>query len=345
MNIKKILTKFGLLCAFWLLLASCEKTPEKPAISETESIKIYAPIAKSMLISKDDLTEYSTVNLFDDDPATIYAVDYLTLDKKGWLLEIRFSEPAVFDTLSVKGGYFDKNRFKKNERIKDLSIEIWNCRNKDYEKSLVLKNKMEEQTLYSGEKIIATKIRINVDSIYSSKSGYLVISDLNFYLGGKRLPVYFGKGKCIFGEDFTWYKYDEQGRLSEKMHQAGHAGGHTENYKYEDGKTFVQAISWEEDDDFEPEFVEVKTEQKKGMEFFKSGEKIVAEKYTESYDNSFYINQYFYGNKGELGCLVRICENSNWANDFTEFVYNENGQLIEKIGYEDATIYNERYTE
>ena len=110
---KRFFYKIGLLCAFALLFASCQKTPAKeikPAISETESIKIYAPIAKAMLISKENLTQYSTVNLFDDDSATIYAVDYDYVDKKGWLLEIHFSEPAVFDTLSVKGGYFDKNR-------------------------------------------------------------------------------------------------------------------------------------------------------------------------------------------------------------------------------------------
>ena len=44
-------------------------------------------------------------------------------------------------------------------------------------------------------------------------------------------------------------------------------------------------------------------------------------------------------------CLVTICENTNWSNKYTEFTYNEKGQLVEKVGYADATIYTDRYTE
>ncbi len=286
----------------FLLFISCSKTPDKsaaPTISERE-IKIYAPIASAMLINEDDITKYSTFNLFDNDTATVFAVDYPDFDKKGWLLEILFSEPAVFDTLSIEGGNFDKSDFKKNDRVKGLSLEIWNCFNKDYEKSLVLKNKMTEQTLYSGEKIIATKIRINVDSIYSSSQGYLMISDLNFYLDGKRVPVYFGNGKCIYGEE-SKYSYDD--------------------------------------------FFELRSSQKEGLEFFNDGVKIVAEKHTDSQDETFYINQYFYDGLGELKYIIRICENTNWSNKFTEFVYNGKNQLVKEISYADATIYKERYTE
>ena len=323
----------------------------------SEGIKIYAPIAQNMLTDKGNFVRYSPVNMFDGDSATVYAVTFGEVDKKGYLLDIRFAEPAVFDELTIKAGYFDKKYFGMNDRIKDISVEIWNCFNKDYEKSLALDDIQKEQSLYSGGKIIATKIRIKVASVYAgSKWDDLVISDLNFYLGGKRQGVSFGEGKCISGEDFKWYEYDEQGRVSKESHQAGKAGGRTTVYKYENGKTYVKSKSWEDDSDFEPPFVdiaEVYETDKKGHEVFKKDGKTVAEKFSrperdfrtkKEYD-SYHIDQYIYDEKGFLRCILRICENNNWANEYTEYTYNEKGQLVEKVGYADATIYTDRYTE
>ena len=206
------------------------------ASAHSEGIKIYAPIAQNMLTDKGNFVRYSPVNMFDGDSATVYAVTFGEVDKKGYLLDIRFAEPAVFDELTIKAGYFDKKYFGMNDRIKDMTVEIWNCFNKDYEKSLALDNIQKEQSLYSGGKIIATKIRIKVASVYAgSKWDDLVISDLNFYLGGKR--------------------------------------------------------------------------------------------------------------QGVCGAPCGLCENKDWADDYIEYTYNEKGQLVKEVGYEDATIYTNRYTE
>ena len=176
-----------------------------------------------------------------------------------------------------------------------------------------------------------------------------MISDLNFYLGGKRQGVSFGEGKCISGEDFKWYEYDEQGRLAKKRHQAGHAGGGTTVYKYENGKIYAQGKSWDDDSDFEPPFMEVKGTEETGNGyevFYKDGKK-VAQKYarTDWRGYSFYINQYIYDDGGRVRCAMRICENEDWADDYIEYTYNEKGQLVKEVGYEDATIYTNRYTE
>ena len=187
------------------------------SVAVAQGIKIYSPIAQNMLTDKGNFVRYSPVNMFDGDSATVYAVTFSEVDKNDYLLDIRFAEPAVFDALTIKAGYFDKKYFGMNDRIRDMAVEIWNCFNKDYEKSLSLKDIQEEQSLYSDGKIIATKIRIKVSSVYAgSKWDDLVISDLNFYLGGKRQGVSFGEGKCISGEDFKWYEYDEQWRLAKK---------------------------------------------------------------------------------------------------------------------------------
>ena len=314
----------------------------------SEGIKIYSPIAQNMLIDKNNFVRYSPVNMFDGDSTTVYAVTFSEVDKKAYLLDIRFAEPAVFDELTIKAGYFDQKYFGMNDRIKDMTVEIWNCFNNDYEKSLSLKDIQKEQSLYSGGKIIATKIRIKVSSVYAgSKWDDLVISDLNFYLGGRRQGVSFGSGKCISGEDFKWYEYDEQGRLAEERHQAGHAGGGTTVYKYENGKTYAAGKSWEADDDFRPQFTEVEELPDKEYEyFFKDGKKIAVKRsQTDWRGTSFYISQYIYDERGLARCLIRICENTNWADDYTEYTYNEKGQLVKEVGYEDATIYTQRYTE
>lgn len=347
-----------------LVLASCTKKnnaeaellPKKDiTLTDSGDIKIYAPVAQNIWTYDKNPMEYSPVNLFDGDGTTTFEVALEQINLDDYLLKIHFAEPAVFDKLTIKTGHSDKKVNKFNGRPKELTAEIWNCRNKDYEQKVLLADKRIEQTLYEGEKIVATEIRLKMSSVYKGKLKNIKISDLLFYRNGNPLTVSFGKGKCIFGEDLRWYKYDDQERLIEFSYQAGHAGGGTKVYKYEDGKIFAQSISWDDDPDFEPEFVEVKSTEDFGRKtevLYNDGKK-VAEKYSQKerdflrkYDyDSYYINQFLYDEKGRIRCAMRVCQNSNWSNDYTEYIYNEKNQLIEKIGYEDATIYNERYEE
>ena len=73
--------------------------------------------------------------------------------------------------------------------------------------------------------------------------------------------------------------------------------------------------------------------------FYKDG-KLIAEKFTRS--DIFYIKQYIYDNNQLVSKMI-ICENSNWMDKFTKYFYNEKGLLTQTIGYEDATIYKNRY--
>ena len=91
-----------------------------------QEIKVYAPVAQKFLVDEKDYVRYSPVNLFDDNSATVYAVTYNKINKKQPLLEIYFSEPAHFDKLSIKAGYFDERYFQKNDRIKNLKLKILN---------------------------------------------------------------------------------------------------------------------------------------------------------------------------------------------------------------------------
>ena len=74
-------------------------------------IKIYAPVAQQMLIDKNNYVRYSSLNMFDDNPDTVYAVTFDEVDSKKPLLEIYFSEPAEFEKITIKAGYFDNRYF------------------------------------------------------------------------------------------------------------------------------------------------------------------------------------------------------------------------------------------
>ena len=83
----------------------------------SEDIKIYAPVAQKMLIDKNDYVRYSPVNMFDNKSDSVFAVTFDEINKKRPLLEIYFADPATFDSISIKAGYFDKRYFEKNTPI------------------------------------------------------------------------------------------------------------------------------------------------------------------------------------------------------------------------------------
>lgn len=85
-------------------------------------IKIYAPVSQQMLIDKNNYVRYSSLNMFDNNSDTVYAVTFDEIDTKKALLEIYFSEPAEFERISIKAGYFDNQYFEKNNRIKNLQL-------------------------------------------------------------------------------------------------------------------------------------------------------------------------------------------------------------------------------
>lgn len=342
-----------------ILLVSYTKksTAEQPENNKTlvdsGGIKIYAPVAQYMLIDEKNPVRFSPLNMFDGDSETVYKVRSEEVDMNEYLLDILFAEPAVFDTLTIRAGNFHKKEYKESNRLKNLSIELLNCLNKDYDQEIELQDKCIEQILYEGEEIVVTELRIKVNTVYRGRHDDITISDLLFYLNGEQQSVSFDKGKCIFGEDFSWYEYDEQGRLIKSEYQAGHAGGGMTLYKYENGKIFAMSKSWEEDDNAENEYVEIESTEDSPKDvkiYYKDGKKSVEmyshkeHNFLRNYDyDSYYINQYLYDETGRVRCLIRICENENWSNKFTEFSYNEKNQLVKQVGYEDATIYTDRY--
>ena len=140
-------------------------------------IKIYAPVSQQMLIDKNNYVRYSSLNLFDDNPDTVYAVTFDEVDTKKPLLEIYFSEPAEFEKITIKAGYFDNRYFEKNNRINKLQLQIYNCKNLESKEEINLQDKMIEQTIFSSDKVTAIKIVIYVFSVFSgTKWNDLVIS-------------------------------------------------------------------------------------------------------------------------------------------------------------------------
>ena len=172
-------------------------------------IKIYAPVVQNILIDKNDYVRYSPINIFDNSSDTVFAVTYSEINKGKPLLVIYFGEHAEFDCLSIKPGYFDERYFEKNNRIKKLNLKIFNCKNIEYNETVELQDKMSEQEINLGMKIIATKIEIYIQDIYSgSKWNDLVISDINFSLNGSTKKVSFDAGDCVYSSTYHKYEYD-----------------------------------------------------------------------------------------------------------------------------------------
>lgn len=315
----------------------------------SEDIKIYAPVAQKMLIDKNDYVRYSPVNMFDNKSDSVFAVTFDEINKKRPLLEIYFADPATFDSISIKAGYFDKRYFEKNDRIKNLTLKVYNCENVEVNENVELQDEMTEQNIYNGKKVIASKIEIYVNEVYSgSKWNDLVISDLNFSQDKKQKPVSFDIGECLFAFTYHKYEYDDQDRLVHHYYQYGKAGADDEYYKYEDGKIFRAYVGME-DDPANKKYEQIDSIKEvipKGTEFFYKNGNIIAEKYTrykQYAEDTFYISQYIYNDKKQLVSIIRICENDNWGDKIIKYTYDEKGLVVSKIGYYDATIYTKRY--
>lgn len=308
-----------------------------------EEIKIYAPIAQNFLIDRNNYVRYSPLNMFDDKSDTVFAVTYDEIDKTKPLVEIYFSEPAVFDRVSIKAGYFDNRYYEKNNRIKELEIKIFNCKNLDFEKKVFLQDEMKEQNIYGEKKIIATKIEIYGRSVYEgSKWNDLVISDLNFYLADEKLPVSFDIGKCTTCTVYRKYEYDNLSRIIHEYVAMGKSGGKDNYYKYENNKIKF-ASSWDGEKINDSDFAEVDSvvrDGDKNTELIYANDLLIAKKYSDK--NRFYINQYLY-DSDTISAEIRICQNSNFDEKFTKYKYNSDGQIREISDYGDGTIYKFRY--
>lgn len=319
----------------FLLISSCLFADE---------IKIYAPVAQQMLIDKNNYLRYSSLNMFDDNSDTVYAVTFEEIDTKKPLLEIYFSEPAAFERISIKPGYFDNRYFEKNNRINKLQLQIYNCKNLEIKQEISLQDKMAEQDIYSADKITATKIVIYISSIFpGTKWNDLVISDLNFFLEGNKLPVSFDIGKCVNCTTYRDYEYDDQNRIIHEYVAVGKSGSVDNYYKYIDGKIFVASM-WDGQKVTDKDFSIIKVvirDSDKNMELIVSNNLLVAQKYARN--KEFYINQYIYDDVNNIKAIIRICQNSNWSNKYTKYIYNSQGQIKEISDYEDATIYVNRY--
>ena len=306
-------------------------------------IKIYTAAAQKILIDKNNYVRYSPINIFDNSPETVFAVTYNEINKNQPLLVIYFGQHAEFDSLSIKPGYFDERYFDKNNRIKKLNLKIYNCKNIEYNETIELQDTMSEQTINLGKKIIATKIELYAQEIFpSSKWDDLVISDINFSLNGTIKEVSFDTGDCLSGQFYHKYEYDNQNRIIHERAQYGKAGADDKYYKYENGKIYKAYVGMDDNpNDLKYELTDsIDESDSKDKELFYKDGRIIAEKFTRSYD--FYIKQYLYENN-QLYATITICENSNWMSKFTKYFYNEKGLLSETYSYEDATIYKKKY--
>ncbi len=306
-------------------------------------IKIYTATAQKFLIDKNNYVRYSPINIFDNSPETVFAVTFNEINKKQPLLVIYFGEHAEFDSLSIRPGYFDERYFEKNNRIKKINLKIFNCENIEYNEITEFKDKMSEQTINLGKKIIATRIEIYAQDIFpGSKWNDLVISDINFLLNGIIQKVSFEAGDCVYGSTYHKYEYDNQNRIIHEYTQHGKAGADDKYYKYENDKIYKAYVGMDDNpNNLNYELVpSVNETVSKNKEFFYKNERIIAEKFTRS--DSFYIRQYLYENE-QLVSIITICENSNWMDKFTKYFYNEKGLLTQTISYEDATIFRDKY--
>ena len=69
------------------------------------------------------------MNIFDDNPNTVFAVNKKSFTKVDQLIKIFFGNSISINEIRIKHGYFDKKYYKANYRIKSGEVVLWNDQN------------------------------------------------------------------------------------------------------------------------------------------------------------------------------------------------------------------------
>ncbi|XDD45468.1 hypothetical protein AB3N60_12220 [Leptospira sp. WS39.C2] len=134
--------------------------------------------------------DYSLVHLIDktDKAWCLNLKDPYTWIKKGFLID--FQKPATINTIYIKNGMVENGNFKKNNRVKTISIFKSETQFSDWKlvQSIELKDIPTFQKIDLYEEVTADSLAFNIDARYKGKNDKLTcISEISFSKPEKEL--------------------------------------------------------------------------------------------------------------------------------------------------------------
>lgn len=172
---------------------------------------------------KNDKWRYAPLKAFDGDERTAFAIPSYKLDYANRMFRIHFDRNYEIDELAVKAGYFDVDYYKKNYRIKKLTLLFnegkFDSRIKPSAESFILQDEMREQHLKLSSAILCNEIWFCADELYSTNQyADVCIADISFYLQGVEYAIKIRPSPYSMAE----YRYDENGNVCAEHLRADH---------------------------------------------------------------------------------------------------------------------------
>jgi hypothetical protein len=169
--------------------------------------------------SKNDKFAYSPSKIFDNDPLTCMAINYNEM-KTGFYLKLTFDRRSIslfdknIDRIIIEPGFFNPEYFKKNARIKKLTVSISGYGanyGKYYSDTFTLEDKMEAQVLLLKKRVEKIwSIEFYVEEIYLGERWQDVcMSGIKLFDGNNELKLRIVPKRDVH---IQWY-YDDNDQL------------------------------------------------------------------------------------------------------------------------------------
>lgn len=93
-----------------------------------QTASVFGVDAQSFLRDEKNIIRYNPLNVFDNNPDTVFAVNGKSFDNDEPLVQIFLGNSISIDEIRIKAGYFDKRYFKANYRIKSGEIVLFDVK-------------------------------------------------------------------------------------------------------------------------------------------------------------------------------------------------------------------------
>ncbi|MBQ6566201.1 MAG: hypothetical protein IJL80_04015 [Treponema sp.] len=209
---------------------------------------VFGVDAQSFLRDEKNIIRYNPLNIFDNNPDTVFAVNKKSFDSSEPLVQIFLGNSISIDEIRIKAGYFDKRYFKANYRIKSGAIALFDGKGELARKEFLFADAMSAQSVMFGPSSEVCKIQIYVSELYDcEKWDDIVISDISFCFHGSEYRCDYG----AYGNAYASYKerneYDGKGLLIRQSKDYPPFWGYNYRNAYDSGGRLV--FSWRDGGD------------------------------------------------------------------------------------------------
>ena len=182
------------------------------SICYAQVASIFGVDVQAFLRDEKNIIRYNPLNIFDDNPNTVFAVNKKSFTKVDPLIKIFFGNSISINEIRIKHGYFDKKYYKANYRIKSGEVVLWNDQKIIKKQNFFFTDEMTLQSISLDKQYEVSKIEIYITELFQyEKWDDIVISD-----------IYFLSSDTSYGTDFglyytnTYKSYIEKNEYNEK---------------------------------------------------------------------------------------------------------------------------------